>query len=326
MYDGRSGEVQVAGQNRRNTAAMRISLNGSGEIAIEPRLSRVAAQLDRAVEAGFGGYWLAQTGLADALTMFVATAPHSGGVELGTAVIPTFTRHPSALAAQALTTQAAIDNPLVVGIGLSHQPSVEQRLGMRWERPIRHMRDYLDVLLPLLEVGTVAHRGDVWTGEITAARPTERAPSVMLAALGEQMLDLAGRRTDGTILWLVGPRTIREHIAPRINEAAAAANRPAPRVVCSLPVCVTDDTNGARTLIRQVLGGYNDLPSYRAMLDREGVDGPADVAIVGNEDAVNTALDDLAAAGTTDFAALPLTLDRHEMERTWALLSTRARS
>jgi F420-dependent oxidoreductase-like protein len=304
---------------------MRISLNGSGETAVQPSIPRVAAQLDRAVAAGFGGYWLQQTGLTDALTVFVATASHSNGIELGTAVVPTFTRHPSALAAQALTAQAAIDNPLVLGIGLSHQPSVEQRLNLRWERPVRHMRDYLDVLLPLLEVGSVAHRGDVWSGEITAPRPTERVPSVMLAALGAQMLDLAGRRADGTILWLVGPKTIREHIAPRINDAAAAAGRPAPRVVCSLPVCVTDDETAARTFVAQVLGGYGDLPSYRAMLDREGADGPADVAIIGNEDAVGAALDDLADAGTTDFAALPLTLDPQETERTWALLSARAR-
>jgi F420-dependent oxidoreductase-like protein len=219
-------------------------------------------------------------------------------------------------------TQAAIPGKLIVGLGLSHQPSVEGNLRMKWERPIRHMTDYLDVLLPLLESGQVDHTGEFWSGEITAGRPTETTPSVMLAALGPQMLDIAGRRTDGTILWLVGPRTITEHIAPRINEAAAAADRPAPRVVCSLPVCVTDDEAGARALIGQFLTGYNDLPSYRAMLDREGADGPADVAIVGDESRVTEELEGLAKAGTTDFAALPMSLDPEVIARTRACLRT----
>jgi F420-dependent oxidoreductase-like protein len=182
------------------------------------------------------------------------------------------------------------------------------------------MSEYLDVLLPLLETGNVNVTADIWSAEITAGRPTETVPSVMLAALGPQMLDIAGRRTDGTILWLVGPRTIAEHIAPRLNEAATKANRPAPRVVCSLPVCVTDDEPGARALIGQFLDGYQDLPSYRAMLDREGAAGPADVAIVGTEAQVVEALETLKAAGTTDFAALPMSLDPEIVARTRACL------
>jgi F420-dependent oxidoreductase-like protein len=187
------------------------------------------------------------------------------------------------------------------------------------------MRDYLDVLLPLLEEGQVSHDGDLWGADVTAARPTERTPSVMLAALGPQMLDLAGRRTDGTILWLVGPRTIRDHISPRLKEAAAAAGRPAPRIVASLPVCVTDDAAAARSLIGRVLTGYDELPSYRAMLDREGAGGPGDVAVVGDEATVDAALDELAETGATEFAALPFAFDPELVARTWAHLGARAR-
>jgi F420-dependent oxidoreductase-like protein len=304
-----------------DTPCVRIAINGSGELAVEPHVERVRRQLVRTGAAGIGGYWLAQTGLADALTYFAACADAAPGIEMGTAVVASYTRHPSALAAQALTTQAAIDGPLVLGIGVSHRPNVEQRLRRRWDPPIRHMREYLDVLLPLLTEGGVDARGTIWSAQVDAPRPTERVPSVMLAALGPQMLDLAGRRTDGTILWLVGPRTIREHIAPRIADAAAAAGRPHPRIVCSLPICVTDDPEGTRTLVGNVLAGYNDLPSYRAMLDREGADGPADVAIVGGEAEVQDRLGELAAAGTTDFTALPFTLDPEALERTWALLA-----
>lgn len=304
---------------------MRISLNGSGELARDPSLSAIGAAIERARGAGFGGYWLAQNGMVDALTALTANAAAAADLEVGTAVIPTFPRHPTALAAQALTAQAALAGRLVLGIGLSHQPVVEHRWRMTWERPIRHIEDYLDVLLPLLEVGHVTHAGEVWSAvDVGGARPTERVPSVMLAALGSQMLDVAGRRTDGTILWLVGPKAIREHIGPRLGDAAAAAGRPAPRIVCSLPLCVTDDAEAGRSFIGRVLGGYEELPSYRGVLDREGAAGPGDVAIVGDEAAVGAALDELAGAGATDFAPVPVAPDAEQRDRTWAFLSARA--
>jgi 5,10-methylenetetrahydromethanopterin reductase len=126
---------------------------------------------------------------------------------------------------------------------------------------------------------------------------------VLLAALGPQMLKLAGQRTAGTILWMTGPATVRDYIVPTINAAAQQAARPAPRVVCILPVCVTDDPDGARARAAKVFEIYGQLPSYRAMLDREGAQGPADVAIVGSEDEVTAQIAALADAGVTDFVA-----------------------
>ena len=306
---------------------MRISLNGSSDTAVAPSIGKVAASIERARGAGLGGFWLQQSGLSDALGFFIACADQIGDLEVGTAVIPTFTQHPIALAAHALTAQAALRGRLVLGIGLSHRPAVEDRLGMPWDRPIRHLNEYLDILLPMLEAGRVSASGDIWSArDVVMERPYDGPPpSVMVAALGPQALDVAGRRTDGTILWLCGQKTIREHIAPRMNDAAAAASRPAPRVVCSLPICVTDDEPAGRGLIGALLGGYGDLPSYRAMLDREGAAGPEDVSIVGDEASVNAQLDELADAGTTDFAGVPLAPDRELLDRTWALLEARAK-
>ena len=105
----------------------------------------------------------------------------------------------------------------MLGIGLLHKPVVENYLHMKWERPIRHMLDYLDVLQPLLEPRDGESQGRVWSYTGSSARPTTDPPKVMLAALGEQMLKIAGRRTDGTILWCVGPKTIERQIAPIIN-------------------------------------------------------------------------------------------------------------
>jgi 5,10-methylenetetrahydromethanopterin reductase len=104
-------------------------------------------------------------------------------------------------------------------------------------------------------------------------------------------------------LWMTGPATVRDHVVPAITAAASAAGRSAPRVVCILPVCVTDDVDGARERAGRVFQIYGQLPSYRAMLDREGVAGPSELAIVGDEAAVASQIRALAGIGVTDFVA-----------------------
>lgn len=300
---------------------MRIGINASAQLLF-PTLEGLRDHAAQTAADGFTGWWLAQTGMTDALTTFTAVAEAAPGIELGTAVIPTFPRHPSMLAAQAITTQAAVGGRLTLGIGLSHQPAVEDRWGMAFDRPVRHLREYLIILQALLEEGRVDHRGDLFTmvSPDEMARLTDEPPSVMVAALGPQMLELAGRRTDGTILWMVGPKTVGDHIAPRLNEAAASADRAAPRVVASLPVGITDDAAALRAFAAVALQVYGELPSYRAMLDREGVDGPADVSLFGTEDHVGERLDAFAAAGATDFTAVEFGLNDEDGARTRAFL------
>jgi alkanesulfonate monooxygenase SsuD/methylene tetrahydromethanopterin reductase-like flavin-dependent oxidoreductase (luciferase family) len=117
------------------------------------------------------------------------------------------------------------------------------------------------------------------------------------------MLRLAGAVADGTVLWMTGPETIAGHIVPKLTKAAEEAGRPAPRVVCTLPVCVTADPDGARDRADNVFSIYGQLPSYRAMLDLEGAAGPGDVSIVGDEATVARKIRALADFGVTDFAA-----------------------
>src|SRR6185295_1507470 len=113
---------------------------------------------------------------------------------------------------------------------------------------------------------------------------------ILVAALAPRMLALTGRVADGTVTWMTGPKTLRDHTVPRIREAAEKAGRPAPRVVVGLPIAVTRDMAAARVTAAQQFQIYGALPSYRAMLDREGAEGPADVALVGDEAAVGEAL------------------------------------
>ena len=261
-------------------------------------------QIRRAAEAGFSSAWLANIFALDALTALAVAGRNVPGIELGTAVVPTYPRHPAALAQQAITAHLALGERLVLGIGTSHKVVVEGAFGYSFDRPARHMRDYLSALVPLLVEGRVDVEGETITARYQATGPRpDRPPSVVLAALAPRMLELAGTYADGTILWMTGPVTIRDHIVPTIGAAAEAAGRPAPRIICTLPVCVTRDEGAARQRADKVFAMYGRLPSYRAMLDREGAAGPGAVAIIGDQDAVVQQIRGLAAVGVTDFVA-----------------------
>ncbi len=301
---------------------MRIGINGSSLIALGSPTSAIADHAALAEADGFSTYWMAQLFVPDSLTAMATVAGATSSIELGTAVVPTWLRHPLMLAAQALTVQEISGGRVVLGIGLAHKDMIEQTLKVPFERPARNMDEYLSVLLPALHDRKVSFDGDYWSAEVEAiiAPAGVEAPSVMLAAMGPRMLAMAGSRTDGTILWLSGPRTIDTVLRPALAGAAEQAGRPAPRIVASVPVCVTDDRDRVRGVIGEVLANYNDLPSYRAMMDIEEVDGPADVAVVGDEGAVRAHLERFAAAGTTDFSALEFPTDDEEAARTRALL------
>ena len=304
---------------------MRIGINGSGNL-VRPDLDKILDDVATAEQEGFSSYWLAQTGLADAIGTLGLAGSRTTTIAVGTAVVPTWTRHPFVAASQALTAQAALGGRLTLGIGLLHQPVVEQWLGMKCERPIRHVLDYLEILQPLLEGGAVEHKGEVWSYSGAAARPTDTPPPVMLAALGEQMLRIAGRRCDGTILWCVGPLTLERQIVPLINDAASAAGRPQPSVVCSLPVWVTDDPGPAKEFVATVFRDYATLPSYRAVLDVEGVPGIEEISLIGDEDTVRAGLARLAEAGATDFTGVIMGGNPDENARGRALLADVASS
>lgn len=302
---------------------MRIGINGSDKL-VRPELQQIIDDVTASEAEGFSSYWLAQTALIDATAALGLAGTHTSTIELGTAVVPTWERHPRALAAQALTAQAACGGRFTLGIGLSHRPVVEGMLRMEWDRPVRHMLDYLDVLQPLLTEGKVSHQGEIWSFMGSGGRPTHDPPKVMLAALGDQMLRIAGRRTDGTILWCVGPVAIERKILPVIAAAAHDAGRPAPSIVCSLPVWVTDDVVPAKNFVATAFKDYAALPSYRAMLDIERVQGIESIALIGSEQQVADGLARIDASGATDFTALVMGANADEVARARAVLAAAA--
>ncbi|HVN84780.1 MAG TPA: TIGR03564 family F420-dependent LLM class oxidoreductase [Candidatus Binatia bacterium] len=302
---------------------MKLSI-GVGEISGKPvDINGLIAQAQRAEQDGFATAWMAHIFGIDAMTALALIARETSRIALGTGVVPTFPRHPTAMAQQALTVQAASGGRFSLGIGLSHQVVIEFMLGMSYAKSYTHMKEYMAVLAPLIRSGNVSFQGNEYRVNATISVPGAAPCPILLAALAPKMLALAGAEGDGTITWMTGPKTLREHTIPTINEAAAKAGRPTPRVVVGLPVCVTEETAQAQEFAGHVFQIYGGLPSYRAMLDREGVDGPAGVAIVGNEDAVTQQLHHLKSIGVTEFLAAPFAAgtDKPEaVERTRALL------
>ncbi|MBW8485607.1 LLM class F420-dependent oxidoreductase [Actinomadura parmotrematis] len=285
-------------------------------------LLKLTGDLRAAADDGLTSAWLSHIFGMDALTALAVAAAQVPGIEIGTGVVPTFPRHPAALAQQARTVAlAAGPGRLTLGVGLSHRVVIEDMFGYDFDRPVRHLDEYLSVLLPLLDGDPVTFAGETVKAQIGLSVPNEGRVPVLLAALGPRMLRLAAERADGTVLWMTGPVTVRDHIVPTITRAAQDAGRPAPRVVCALPVCVTGDPGAARERAAELFAVYGQLPSYRAMMDREGVDGPADLAIVGDEDAVGARIADLAEAGVTDFAAAEFG-NGEDAARTRAFLKT----
>jgi F420-dependent oxidoreductase-like protein len=187
------------------------------------------------------------------------------------------------------------------------------------------MEEYLSILMPMLAGEQVSFQGEVLAANTLGPPETEgaTAPPVLVAALGPVMLGIAARMASGTITWMVGLNTLADHIVPTITSAAYKAGRPAPQVVVTLPVCVTNDPEAARERAGRIFSVYGQLPSYRAMLDREGAAGPPDVAIVGTEEEVAAVIARLADAGATEFSAVAYGTPE-EVRRTFALLGTLA--
>lgn len=259
-----------------------------------------------AADQGFDSLWIPQTFGLDTLTAIAVAGQTVPDITFATAVVPTYPRHPQMLAQQALTVNEAIGNRLVLGIGPSHKPVIEGTWDISFDKPVRHMREYLSILGPLLADKKVHFEGETLTArsEIQVDAPP---PKLMVSALGPQLLTVTGRLADGTILWMTGPRTIAEHSVPVISAAAQGSGRPAPEIIAGFPVCVTDGTSEtvaeARERAARSFAIYGKLPSYRAMLDREGYEGPADLAIIGSQGEVEDRIGALAEAGVTTFAA-----------------------
>lgn len=265
------------------------------------------ARARRAAAEGMASLWLGQVYDIDALTALAVIGGAVPDIELGTAVVPVYPRHPIALSSQAQTVQAALRGRLRLGVGVSHHESVEARFGYSFDRPARYLREYLQALIPLLHEGHVEFRGERVTADTSgwpAHVPGSTPPRTLVAALGPAMLRVAGELAGGTITWLAGPRTLEQHVVPNLTRAAAG--RPAPQVVAGLPICLTDDPDTVRErAAHSHLAVYDQFSAYQRVVAWEGARSAVDVAIIGDEKEITRRIRQLADAGATELLANP---------------------
>ncbi|MDV3128642.1 TIGR03564 family F420-dependent LLM class oxidoreductase [Mycobacterium sp. 21AC1] len=269
-------------------------------------------------DEGFRRVWMTQMPYEpDLLTVLAVAFREVDGIEVGTGVIPIQNQHPMLLAQRALTLNLISSGRFILGLGMTHQAVTEGMWGIPWDKPVRRLREYLDGLQPLLAGEPADAPGETVTTRGALQVPGASAPDVYIAALGPQLLKLAGRRTAGTVTWMTGPTTLADHVGPTLRDAAAG--RPV-RVVAALPVSVTDEVATTRAQAAEQFSMYGHLPSYRAMLDREGYAGPADAAIIGDESAVAERIRALGAIGVDEYVGVVFDASPENRARTRALL------
>jgi 5,10-methylenetetrahydromethanopterin reductase len=300
---------------------MRIGIMTGSGFDPSPTLAGMIENAKRIESLGFHSLWMATIYNYDGLTALAAIGPHTSAIELGTAVVATHARHPMAMAQQALTASAACGGRFTLGIGLSHRYVIETQMGLSYDKPVAHMREYLNVLRPLLEAREVNVSGELFSTQVNLDVPEAPTPQLLIGALGPAMLKVTGEVADGTTLWLTGPETIAQHTVPTINAAAQAAARKPPRIVAGMPVVLTDNQEEGRAMVDRQLGMYKTIPSYRAMLDRENADGPGDVAMVGNAEQLRVQMERLRDIGVTDLNAVLVNEDQATYEGTLEFLT-----
>jgi F420-dependent oxidoreductase-like protein len=246
----------------------------------------------------------------DALTALALVARETTTLELGTAVVPTFPRHPLSLAQDALSVQAVAGGRLTLGIGPSHPVVIEKMYGLSYDRPAAHTEEYVEVLQWCFAgTGMVDHDGERFHVHAMLDVPGASPVPILVAALAPRMLELTGRLADGTITYWADEKAIGDHVVPRITAAASAAGRPSPRVVVGLPVAVVTDTDAARDRAAKLFAAYEGIPTYQRILGRGDAASPVDVAVIGDEKAVRERLRRFADLGATDLCASVLGLD-----------------
>ncbi len=317
-----SDTIEGENTSEREGNDMKIGII-AGTDSTTPTLKDLVALAQKVEAKGLDNIWMANIFSFDAISALSVMGYETSKIGLGTAVTPSYPRHPTAIAQQALTANAAAGGRFILGVGLSHKIVIEDMLGFSYDKPARHMREYLSVLMPLVRGETVNFNGEQYrVNGVTFDVPGSENMPVVIAGLGPVMLKLAGEMADGTTTWMVGPKTMESHIAPSVRKAASDAGRPDPKIVCGLPIVLTSDPDGARQKIGEALTIYGQLPSYRAMLDKEGAAGPADVAIAGDEAHLRAEISRLADMGVTHFSAALSDVEEGATDRTLDLLAS----
>ena len=251
-------------------------------------------------EKGFESLWIANANSYDALNLALYLSTQTSSIELGTAVIPVFSKHPVELAQQIMTTALISNNRLNIGLGVSHRHRVENELGLKYITPVNYMKEFLIILKDILHRGHSKFKGSIFNVDVSIDAETCNNVDIYLAALGPKMLGLAGEYAEGTITWMTGYKTIKNNISPVLNSKSDNSRS----IISAIPICITDDIETIKNEAKSIFKFYNKYPNYKKMIIQEGVKDPSDLAIVGDEDYAYNILQEYANSGVTEILAV----------------------
>ncbi|MFD8643041.1 TIGR03564 family F420-dependent LLM class oxidoreductase [Streptomyces zaomyceticus] len=300
-----------------------------GSTAVLRTVDATVRLAGEARDAGLHSAWFGQSFAYDSPSLAAIVGREVPGLQVGTSAIPIFGRHPLLVSSQAQTAQAATGGRYHLGLALGTGHLTETAFGIPYERPIGLLREFLTALRPLLETGGADFHGELLTATTpySAAVPGAEPPvPVLVAAMGPQALRVSGELADGILPFLAGPRALGEHIVPAVTAAAAAAGRPAPRIVALVPGVVTAHAEAVRESAAEALALYERIPSYRRAVELSGASRAAEIAVIGDEETVAAEVRRYREAGATEVVFTATELGgEDDRRRTWRLLGELSR-
>ena len=215
------------------------------------------------VWVGFGPPWS-----PDLLTTLATAAARTSHLKLGTAVVQVSSRHPVLMAQQALSISRLAPGRLRLGIGTGSPALVKSIYGLEMKAPLGYLREYAQVLRPLLQEGEVHHQGRYFT--VDASLQASSQVPLFIAALGPKAFRLAGEVADGALPFLCPISYLLKTALPELSTGSSTAGRSRPPVVAHVPVAFTEDRATALKAGRQAISFNASLPTYRNMFIAAG--------------------------------------------------------
>jgi F420-dependent oxidoreductase-like protein len=241
-------------------------------ISVGRSLEQAVERVRRAEALGYDSVYVTHIAGRDSLTVLMAYAAATERIKLGTGVLPMYSRTPVATAQQAATIDEFSGGRMVLGIGVSHQVTVESWYGSKIEHPVAEMREYVTALRAMFEGRDVPPGSRFPTQfRFMGIEPRAELP-VYIAGLSPKMLRLAGEVADGVMLWLCNPEYVRGVVIPEVTAGRERAGKGLEGfdIVAAVPAAVTNDRAVAFQTMRGDLITYWSLPFYRAMIERSG--------------------------------------------------------
>jgi probable F420-dependent oxidoreductase len=222
--------------------------------------------LARDVEArGYHTAWLGETAGGDAITLMTLLASHTQRVGIASGVIPIQTRSPIILGMSAATLAHVAPGRITLGLGVSSRIIVEQWHGLPFHPGLGQIREAVQIIRMTAAGERVNFEGKYYRLEnfkLTVPPPAP-PPQIVLAALGPEMLELAGEIADGVLLNWIPPEAVPASIA-HLEAGARRAGRSLDgfEIAGFVRTTVTDEPDVARAGLARDITGYAIVDAY----------------------------------------------------------------